>query len=134
MREIWLMQPRFERRTVNSARALIAQPRFRAGYDFLRLRADVDEVPAELADWWEDFHLGDDEEREALLQDLKAHTAPARRRVAAAEVAGGAPPPRPAPAAPATGDEEIGESAPRKKRRRRRRPAAAAGAAEPAAE
>ncbi|MDE2398462.1 MAG: polynucleotide adenylyltransferase PcnB, partial [Burkholderiales bacterium] len=68
MREIWLMQPRFERRTTNSARALIDQPRFRAGYDFLRLRADVGEIAPELADWWEDYSLGDEDEREALLQ------------------------------------------------------------------
>jgi poly(A) polymerase len=68
MREIWMMQPRFERRQANSAQALIAQPRFRAGYDFLRLRADAQEVDGELADWWEDFSLGDADEREALLQ------------------------------------------------------------------
>jgi poly(A) polymerase len=68
MREIWLMQPRFERRQGNSATALIAQPRFRAGYDFLRLRADAQEIDGELADWWEDFSLGDADEREALLQ------------------------------------------------------------------
>jgi poly(A) polymerase len=68
MREIWMMQPRFERRQANSAQALIAQPRFRAGYDFLRLRADAQEVDSDLADWWEDFALGDADEREALLQ------------------------------------------------------------------
>jgi poly(A) polymerase len=68
MREIWLMQPRFERRQSNTAQSLIAQPRFRAGYDFLRLRADAQEVDGELADWWEDFSLGDADEREALLQ------------------------------------------------------------------
>ncbi|HEX6018144.1 MAG TPA: polynucleotide adenylyltransferase PcnB [Burkholderiaceae bacterium] len=68
MREIWMMQPRFERRQANTAGALVAQPRFRAGYDFLRLRADAQEVDAELADWWEDFSLGDADEREALLQ------------------------------------------------------------------
>lgn len=68
MREIWMMQPRFERRQANSAAALIAQPRYRAGYDFLRLRADAQEVDGELADWWEDFSLGDADEREALLQ------------------------------------------------------------------
>ena len=44
MREIWMMQPRFERRTGSSALALLEQPRFRAGFDFLRLRADVGEV------------------------------------------------------------------------------------------
>ncbi|MBI3369672.1 MAG: polynucleotide adenylyltransferase PcnB, partial [Burkholderiales bacterium] len=71
MREIWMMQPRFERRQANTARALIEQPRFRAGFDFLRLRADVGEVPAELADWWEDYSLGDDDEREALLNAVR---------------------------------------------------------------
>ena len=81
MREIWLMQPRFERRTVNGANALVAQPRFRAGYDFLRLRADCGEQPAELAEWWEDFHLGSDEDREAMLQDLRAASHGRTRRV-----------------------------------------------------
>ena len=68
MREIWLMQPRFERRQTTSALALVAQPRFRAGFDFLRLRADAQEIDPELAEWWEDFSLGDADEREALLQ------------------------------------------------------------------
>ena len=72
MREIWLMQPRFERRTPGAAMALLKQPRFRAGYDFLRLRADAGEVAGELADWWEDFHLGSDEEREAMLAERRA--------------------------------------------------------------
>ncbi|MCE2657414.1 MAG: polynucleotide adenylyltransferase PcnB [Rubrivivax sp.] len=72
MREIWQMQPRFERRSPASALGVVEQPRFRAGYDFLRLRGDVGEVPAELPDWWEDLSLGSDEEREAMLQDLRA--------------------------------------------------------------
>jgi poly(A) polymerase len=83
MREIWLMQPRFDRRTPSSATALIAQARFRAGYDFLRLRADTGESQADLADWWEDFHLGSDAEREAMLADLKPQGGRARRGPAA---------------------------------------------------
>ena len=118
MREVWLMQPRFERRTPSSAASLINQPRFRAGYDFLRLRADCGEVAAELADWWEDFHLGDDDEREALLQDLRASMPPKVRRVPAAEAAASAPRVAPAAAAPVEGD-----GPPRKRRRRRRKPA-----------
>jgi len=97
MREIWMMQPRFERRQANTASALVAQPRFRAGYDFLRLRADSQEVDGELADWWEDFSLGDADEREALL--LLARDAERNRRQP--EAAAGA--------------------APAKRRRRRRR-------------
>jgi poly(A) polymerase len=80
MREIWLMQPRFERRTVASVPALAGQPRFRAGYDFLRLRADAGEVPMELADWWEDYHLGSDDDRDALLRDLRAASTTRVRR------------------------------------------------------
>jgi len=131
MREIWLMQPRFERRTVNSAKALVEQARFRAGYDFLRLRADVGEVAPELADWWEDFHLGDDDEREALLLDVKNQQPPRGRRVPGAAAAAGH-------AAETADDDDApppvalaGDAPARKKRRRRRKPA---GAAAPAAE
>ncbi len=38
MREIWMMQPRFERRVGNGPLTLVEQPRFRAGFDFLRRR------------------------------------------------------------------------------------------------
>jgi poly(A) polymerase len=135
MREIWLMQPRFERRTVSSAQSLVQQARFRAGYDFLRLRADCGELDTELADWWEDFHLGNDEDREAMLADLRAQT-PAR---GAASARGKRPAAEGQDAGPALGDEaeaaadEGGASAPRKRRRRRRKPAAREGAA-PASE
>ena len=78
MREIWQMQPRFERRTPSASSSLIEQPRFRAGFDFLRLRSDMGEVPADLAEWWEDFSLGSEEDREALLRDIKSQ---APRRV-----------------------------------------------------
>ncbi|MEO7244742.1 MAG: polynucleotide adenylyltransferase PcnB, partial [Rubrivivax sp.] len=55
MREIWMMQPRFEKRTGNAPFSLVEQPRFRAGFDFMRLRADVGEVDVVLADWWQEF-------------------------------------------------------------------------------
>ncbi len=129
MREIWLMQPRFERRTAATAQSLAAQPRFRAGYDFLRLRADCGEVPVELADWWEDYHLGSDEDREALLQDVRAAAPPRGKR-------GGASESRPLDAdVPAEAAEAAGDSpsAPRKRRRRRRKPGGASGGGEGAA-
>ena len=139
MREIWQMQPRFERRTASSAASLVEQPRFRAGYDFLRLRADVGEVSAELADWWEDYSLGTEEEREALVQDVKARAAPRRGGARSAGPAAGEPggpgaagEPREvredAPREAGTADEATepeegaeGEAAPARKRRRRRR-------------
>jgi poly(A) polymerase len=144
MREIWLMQPRFERRTASSAAALAGQARFRAGYDFLRLRADVGEMPTELADWWEDYHLGNEEEREALVDAVRQSSAPRRAtaaprhaapRVAVAEAEEGTQP---------EGDDEgdagdvppEGESgaAPTRRRRRRRRKPRGGDAASPAAD
>jgi len=121
MREIWMMQPRLERRQANTAHSLIEQARFRAGFDFLRLRADAGEVAAELADWWEDFSLGDDDEREALLAAVReAHRGSARRVPA---------PPQDAAAAGTTPEaQDLPEAeagppgAPRRRRRRRRRP------------
>ena len=72
MREIWLMQPRFEKRTGSTPFGLVEQPRFRAGFDFMRLRADVGEVDVVLADWWQEFSLADDFSREDLVAQAKA--------------------------------------------------------------
>lgn len=71
MREIWLMQPRFERRTGTSPFSLADQPRFRAGFDFLRLRALVGEVPEELAHWWETFSVADDAHRRDMVEAVR---------------------------------------------------------------
>lgn len=71
MREIWMMQPRFERRQGSSVTTLIQQPRFRAGLDFLRLRGDAGEIDAELANWWEDFSLADVSRQHELLDALR---------------------------------------------------------------
>ena len=132
MREIWQMQPRLERRTVSSAPGLIEQPRFRAGFDFLRLRADVDEIPQELAEWWEDYSLGTEEEREALLQALKVAQT---RRVAGVRSRGVAARDAAAPSAARAADDDTAHAPPveaadateRRRRRRRRRGGRAAG-------
>jgi poly(A) polymerase len=67
MKEIWMLQPRFEQRSGSKPFRLLAHPRFRAGYDFLVLRASVGEAPQELADWWTRFQDADSAEREAML-------------------------------------------------------------------
>jgi poly(A) polymerase len=139
MREIWLMQPRFDRRTPSSAHSLAGQARFRAGYDFLRLRAETGEVVPDLADWWEDFHLGSDEEREALLEDARAKQSPKVRRVpgpksvtsSAPATAAEVPASDNGAAGDADTDTDTDTDAPaRKRRRRRRRPAGEGDSAE----
>ena len=112
MREIWMMQPRFERRVGNSVMTLVEQPRFRAGFDFLRLRADAGEVEAAIAEWWEDFSLADATERARLVEVARTREP---RRVPAAEGAG----------ASASGSDAADPA--RKRRRRRRKPTGAGG-------
>ena len=122
MREIWLMQPRFDKRVGSGPWSLVEQPRFRAGFDFMRLRADVGEVEPELATWWESFSLAEQPEREALLQQArqtqqKAQRAPrvhTIRRAPKDETDPRFRDPDPAP-------EDDAQAAPAKKRRRRRR-------------
>ncbi|GIZ53226.1 polynucleotide adenylyltransferase PcnB [Noviherbaspirillum aridicola] len=82
MRDIWAMQPRFERRTGKSPYKLLEHPRMRAGYDFLMLRCASGELDAELGEWWTEFIAADGAERESLLQ-RKPKTegdAPAKKR------------------------------------------------------
>jgi len=126
MREIWQMQPRFERRQGASTLSLLEQPRFRAGFDFLRLRADAGEIDAELATWWEDFSQADEAGRKRLLEAARGAGGPRRVRSSA---------PRAEPAAVAVdaGGGEVDAPASedadpvRKRRRRRRKPAGTAG-------
>jgi poly(A) polymerase len=67
MREIWGLQPRFERRAGRSPYRLLEHLRFRAGYDFLMLRVAADEVPTEVGDWWTRFSHANEAEREQLI-------------------------------------------------------------------
>ena len=82
MREIWTMQPRFERRHGQPPVRLLEHLRFRAGYDFLTLRCDCGEAPAELGQWWTRFLHADEATRTQMAQQREAAPggAPRRRR------------------------------------------------------
>ena len=145
MREIWTMQPRFEKRTGNAPYSLLEQPRFRAGFDFLRLRGQIGEIDPALAEWWETFSTAYDDERHDMVEavresQLKKPNAPrARVKRANPPVDAGpgsradaalAPASSPSQAAPDGFEPELpeGEAPPAKKRRRRRKPTGAGAA------
>lgn len=155
MREIWMMQPRFDKRTGSTPFGLVEQPRFRAGFDFMRLRADVGEVDVVLADWWQEFSTATDSAREDLLaqvrEDMQRSGKGGARRVKAAAPPAASPgATRPADAgegmpagqdandsadAANAGNAGGDEAAPaRKRRRRRRKPSGGSGGAAGAAE
>jgi poly(A) polymerase len=70
MREIWTMQPRFERRNAQHPFRLLEHLRFRAAYDFMLLRCQTGETEPELGQWWTDFYDGDAPQRHALLEQV----------------------------------------------------------------
>jgi poly(A) polymerase len=70
MKEIWLMQHRFEQRAGQRPFRLLEHPRFRAGFDFLLLRCASGEVDDELGLWWDEFQdAGAERQKEMLHPD-----------------------------------------------------------------
>ncbi len=121
MREIWMMQPRFDKRIGATPYSLVEQARFRAAFDFMRLRADVGEVSEAIAEWWQEFSTADDLRRQDLLDQVRdEQQKKTRQRV-----------PQHAPAAASASTQATGSDAPTageatpnapRKRRRRRKP------------
>ena len=89
IKEILALQPRFEQRAGKRPFSLLSQPRFKAGYDFLLLRAEAGEIDRELADWWTHFLHADEEERSAMLMPELAKKPRRRRRKPAGKREGG---------------------------------------------
>ena len=80
IKDIWSLQPRFEQRSGKRPYGVLEQPRFKAGYDFLLLRAESGEIDAELGQWWTDFMNGDGDARAAMLLPPKPDETKKRRR------------------------------------------------------
>ncbi len=132
MREIWMMQPRFDKRAGSAPFGLVEQPRFRAGFDFMRLRADIGEIDVVLADWWQEFSTGDDNLRQDLIDQAREEQT--RQRAQAPRQ----PTPRATSAerqtAPHAAEPEVPAedgAAPKKRRRRRRSGAKKSGDGSP---
>ncbi|WP_225785050.1 polynucleotide adenylyltransferase PcnB [Xenophilus sp. Marseille-Q4582] len=139
MREIWMMQPRFEKRSGSTPYGLVEQARFRAGFDFMRLRADVGELSEAIAEWWQEFSTADDLRRQDLMDQVRAEQrqgqkspgprvhqrAPAKRTAREPQRDEVPDREREGPVAAADTDPPA-EGAPRK-RRRRRKPRGGAG-------
>jgi len=132
MREIWMMQPRFDKRTGSTPYSLVDQARFRAAFDFMRLRADCGEVSEAIAEWWQEFSTADDLRKQDLLEQVREEQkgkgrvhvrAPAPKPARAAREVGADEPAQ--QDAPDNDDEAQPEGggdtgAPRKRRRRRK--------------
>ncbi|MBL39329.1 MAG: poly(A) polymerase [Xanthomonadales bacterium] len=79
-KEIWMFQPRFDKRRGKRAMRLLQERRFRAAYDFLLLRADEDPAAAELAKWWTEVQEVDAETRNEMIFGSRKKQQPKTRQ------------------------------------------------------
>jgi len=85
LRDIIMLQPRFERRSGRRALRLLEHPKFRAAYDLLLLRAASGEIDPEVADWWTQLQQMPEAARIEAVENrpaeaTEAGAAPRRRR------------------------------------------------------
>jgi poly(A) polymerase len=81
IREIWQLQTRLPKRFGRRAYQTLSHPRFRAAYDFLLIRGQIEGGDLmELGDWWTEFQEVSPEERKTMLNDLRKEAAPPKKR------------------------------------------------------
>lgn len=80
VRDIWQLQLRLSRRQGKRAHKLMEHPKFRAAYDLLALRAEVEDNQEmlRLAEWWGEFQDATPARQKAMLSTLGDDPAPRR--------------------------------------------------------
>lgn len=74
MKDIWILQEKLARREGKKAFKTFEHPKFRAGYDFLLLRSEIETNNtdlAELAKWWTDFQEVSNEVQQQMIKGIK---------------------------------------------------------------
>nr|WP_281253017.1 polynucleotide adenylyltransferase PcnB [Pseudocolwellia agarivorans] len=89
MKDILILQDKLSRREGKKAYKTFEHPKFRAGYDFLLLRAEIESANVdksngpsaleELAKWWTDFQMTPHETRELMIKSVIHNRSTARR-------------------------------------------------------
>ena len=71
IRDIWSLQLQFLKRTPKSVQRAIEQSKFRAGFDLLVMRAEIEGGEAvELAAWWHEYQFSNESQRQDLVKEL----------------------------------------------------------------
>ncbi|MBJ2128600.1 polynucleotide adenylyltransferase PcnB [Alteromonas sp. IB21] len=72
IRDIWILQQRLPKRFGRRAFQLLTHPKFRAGYDFLLVRGQIEGGDLlELAQWWTHFQHADNGKQKGMLNALR---------------------------------------------------------------
>ena len=86
VREMFAAQPRLEQPRGRRALRMLEQPRFRAGFDLLLLRAEMGLASKELADWWTRVQEVSQTDRDRMADALLRNNAARVMAVARAAV------------------------------------------------
>lgn len=89
MKDIWILQDKLSRREGKRAFKTLEHPKFRAGYDFLLLRAEIESgnnvsnepstALQELAKWWSDFQHSNGDTQQVMVKSIGQARTGARR-------------------------------------------------------
>jgi len=87
MKDIWILQDKLERREGKRAYKALEHPKFRAGYDFLLLRAEIESANMdadnstiqELAKWWTDFQECSHDTQQQMIKTASSMRSSSRR-------------------------------------------------------
>lgn len=82
VREIWQLQLQLPKRSGNRAEKTMQQLKFRAGYDLLAMRAELEGGELiELVSWWHEYQLSNPQQRENLMvEQNERHPQPKKKR------------------------------------------------------
>lgn len=70
MRDIWFLQLQLLKRTGNNPMRVMEQSKFRAAFDLLVMRAEIEGGESvELATWWHEYQLSNEEQRTKLVKE-----------------------------------------------------------------
>lgn len=82
MKDIWILQEKLARREGKKAFKTFEHPKFRAGYDFLLLRSEIEADNTqlvELATWWTDFQNVSNDAQVQMIKGIKISPSSQRR-------------------------------------------------------
>ena len=79
-KETWIIQERLIERNPRTIPRLAQHKRFRAGFDFLCLRAESDPALSECAAWWSSFQEQDEAGQYDMIEQLPKPQRKRRRR------------------------------------------------------
>ena len=79
-KETWMIQERLIKRNPRTIARLLQHKRFRAGFDFLCLRAESEPTLGDCATWWGTFQEQDEAGQNAMIEQLPRPQRKRRRR------------------------------------------------------